>query len=291
MSISALGASQYQPALIAAPITTTITPATGGIQSTASVQTGTAAVATHAASQGGQSSSNALLKALQQTLSQYGLTGTKTASSTSSTSNSTTASQASVTNLNTTQAVQTFLGALYQTLAQAPTQGTASTATNGAAATTSAATAAAGTAASTATPGIVTNAANTNSNGTGAGTNTEAGTNSNSGTTGTTATTPYNDTGANLAALLQQLQSGSSNTASLTNSSTSTSATGSLAVLQSDYQNLLNTASPISSQAAANGAAPTLQTFLQSLAQNFATDTNAPSTKINAIGSLVETSA
>lgn len=287
MSISALGASQYLPGLTNAPISTTASPATSGTQSTGSVQTGTAAVA---ARSGGQSG-NALLKALQQTLTQYGLNATKTASTTSGAaagSATTAAAQASVTNLDTSQAQQTFLGALFQTLAQAPTQGTATTATNGAAATTAAASAAAGTAATT-TTGLTTNAGNN------AGSNTSAGTGGENGAAlyASTAqqTSPYNDTGANLSSLLQQLQSGSSNTDSIGNSSTGTTQTGSLAALQTDFQNLLNTASPTSSQAAANAAAPTLQAFLQSLAQNYATDTNAPSTKINAIGSLVETSA
>ncbi len=89
----------------------------------------------------------------------------------------------------------------------------------------------------------------------------------------------YDDTGSHLAALAQQ--AGASNGAR--------SPSDALAALQANYQSLLASASGPASSVAAYASAPSLQSFLQTLAQNFTPGFSA-SPGTNAVGNLLETS-
>jgi len=289
MSISTLGTNN----LVSGLASTVAVPPTppSSIGATQAAQTNS--IATQHGS-GGHGNS-ALLKALQQTLAQYGLTASGTAATTGTASTAaaasttaataTTAAASTNTTQNSTQALQAFLGALFQALTQA--QGTPAAASATAGTGTGTGTADTGTSTTVEIVAVVQSDTQTGSN-TGDNNN---GANNGAGANSQQASQYSNATSGNLSALLQELQSGSSNTASANTTGTGTSGTGTLAALQADFENLLNTASAGSSQATANAVAPTLQSFVQTLAQNFASDTGSAATKTNAIGGLVETTA
>ena len=293
MSISTLGTNN----LLSGLASTVAIPPTPPSRISGAQSAQTDSVAAPAQGSGGHGNS-ALLKALQQTLAQYGLTPSGTAATTGTAStaaaanttaaNATTAAASTNTTQNSTQALQAFLGALFQALAQAQgTPAAATTAGTTAAGATTAGTAATGTSTTVEIVAVL-------QTGTQTGTNTgdnNNGANNGAGANAQQATQYSNATSGNLSALLQELQSGSSNTVQANTTGTGTSGTGTLAALQADFQNLLNTASAGSSQATANAVAPTLQSFVLTLAQNFASDSGSSSTKTNAIGGLVETTA
>lgn len=99
-------------------------------------------------------------------------------------------------------------------------------------------------------------------------------------------------TAFNLSTFLQQLESGASDVADASTGSTQIVGTGTLAALQADFDNLLNSASILNSQvaAAANSASPTLQNFVQTFAQNIP-DLVSPISPISPFGNLIETTA
>jgi hypothetical protein len=223
---------------------------------------------------------SALLQALAQTFAQFGLAPiSPTTSDPTTTSGASTSAAASTaasidtggSTQNPTQALQAFLGALLQATSQTQQpqppqqpQQTGQTIT-----TNSTATAAAGGDTSV-NPSNVPALSGSNAN--------------------QPFQAAYGDLGSSLSALLQQIGSGSSNTIALSTSTGDTAGTGTLATLQNNFQNLLNTASPISSQAVGIASGPSLQLFLQSLTQNLANNTSGSSRPYQ-IGALLETSA
>jgi hypothetical protein len=220
---------------------------------------------------------SALLQALAQTFAQFGLAPisptTSTPTTTSGASTSAAASTAASIDTggstqNPTQALQAFLGALLQAASQ--TQPPQQSQQTGQTITTNSTAAAAAGGDTSVNPSNVPALSSSNAN--------------------QPFQAAYGDLGSSLSALLQQIGSGSSNTIALSTSTGDTAGTGTLATLQNNFQNLLNTASPISSQAVGIASAPSLQLFLQSLTQNLANNTSGSSRPYQ-IGALLETSA
>jgi len=195
-----------------------------------------------------------LVNAFNQTLQQLGLATAPSAATTSSnTAANATAPDTVQTPANTAQATQNFLGALYQA---ASTAQAATTASNDSIANNAASVQAASAAAATAAEAQI----------------------------------AYTGTAFNLTTFLQQIESNPSQTVGASTASTQTTESSALATLQANFESLLNTASDVNSQAAAaaNSASPTLQTFVQTLAQNIP-DQVAPVSPIGPQGNLIQT--
>ncbi len=122
---------------------------------------------------------------------------------------------------------------------------------------------------------------------------TESAANQAAASNATDAQLSYTGTQFNLATVLQQIDDGTETNAANPNLNTAQATESSaIATLQANFEDLLNTASAVNSQAvaAANSASPTLQSFVQTLAQNIPDQVSAVSA-INPLGTLLETSA
>lgn len=206
-----------------------------------------------------------LLSALNQTLLQFGLATQKSNAGGASGTASSSATPASAATPSAAQATQNFLGALYQAASLKQAATTALTENN------------------------ANHAASVDA------------------TTAAQVRASYTGTAVNLSSLLQQIESKPSNTTAASAAAQTTESTpsitvaasanamqvpenNSIATLQANFQDLLNSSSAVNSQAvaAANSAFPTLQTFVQTLASNIP-DLVAPVSALRAEGNLIET--
>ena len=236
--------------------------------------------------------SNPLVNALNLTLLEYGLTtGVPAAANAPETAfgtntNSTTpAGDATTGSANSTQATQNFLGALYQAATQTLIETATTTVSENEANNVAAAAAATAANQNTANTVAATTAAAT------ANQNTVSAAAAAAANTAAEAQAAYTGTTFDLTSVLQQIESTPGATATASSNTTQTTENNALATLQANFEDLLNTASDVNSQlaAAANSASPTLQSFVQTLAQNIPAQVT-PVSAINPVGNWVETS-